>query len=356
MANRLAMLPIPVQSAVVHGLFSLPRPILRLIAGRPIRRDDQELALEMQVLLRLMALARAEFGSGEDVADARRGHTEQAPIVQGPPVEPVATREIPVPGDGGPIRTRLYTPLGLTEGSPLLIFYHGGGFALCDLDTHDNVCRFLARESAVRVLSVDYRLAPEYPFPAGLRDCIAAFSYAAEHATELGIDPEAIALGGDSAGGNLSAVVAHRAALDGGMRPAFLLLLYPVVDFTRRTRSRELFGEGFFLTDAAMRRLQGYYLGIDQLADPRASILLAEDLSGLPPTYLATAGFDPLRDEGAAFGRRLAEAGVPVTVHCQPDLIHGYANFLAVGPRPREAMAEAAGALRTGLALRVKLD
>lgn len=355
MANLMAKLPVGVQASVVRTLFSLPRPILRLFAGKPIRRDSQELALEMQVLLRLLKLTGFEFAGGTDLRICRRQHSEQAPIAQGPTIEPVAVRALSIPGDHGPINARLYTPIGLAEGSPLLIFYHGGGFVLCDLDTHDNACRFLAREANVRVLSVDYRLAPEHPFPAGADDSLTAFRWAAVHAESLGIDPEAIALGGDSAGGNLAVGVALQAALAGEPRPVFLLLFYPVTDLTRRTHSRELFGEGFFLTDRAMLRCEGYYLTNPELAaDPRISILLAEDLSVLPPTYLATAGFDPLRDEGEEFGRRLLEAGVPVVLHRQSDLLHGYANFFLIGPRPLQAMAEAAGALRTGLALRSK--
>jgi acetyl esterase len=164
------------------------------------------------------------------------------------------------------------------------------------------------------------------------------------------VDPARIAVGGDSAGGNLAAVTSQVTTRRGGPAPKFQLLFYPATDFSTRRRSRDLFGVGLFLTDADMDWFEGHYVpaGTD-LTDPRLSPLLAEDLSGLPPAYIATAGFDPLRDEGEAYAKRLQEAGVPTALSRQPDLMHGYVSFLGVGRRFREATMEAAGALRLGL-------
>ena len=236
----------------------------------------------------------------------------------------------------------------------MLVYLHGGGWVVCDLDTHDNLCRFLAREAGMLVLSVDYRLAPEHRFPAAVDDSLAAFRFAVEQAAELGADSRAVAIGGDSAGANLAAVVSQISVSEGGPVPSFTLSIYPVTDLSAKRRSYELFRDGFVLTEAHMDWYRAHYLGDDSLAeDPRASPLLVDDLSGLPPTYIATAGFDPLRDEGEEYARRLGEAGVPVALKRQPGLIHGFANAVGSTRFGRLAMQEAAGALRTGLATRL---
>ena len=185
-----------------------------------------------------------------------------------------------------------------------------------------------------------------------MEDAVTAFAYAREHAADLGCDPGAIALGGDSAGGNLAAVAAHLAVRAGRAVPAFLLLLYPHCDTANRSASRRLFTTGFGLTDVDIEWFTDQYLptGADR-SDPRASIVLADDLTAMPPTYLVTGGFDPLRDEGEAFAHRLAQAGTKVVLRREPDLIHGFANMLGISVRCREAVAQAAGALRVGLTL-----
>jgi len=232
-----------------------------------------------------------------------------------------------------------------------LVYFHGGAWVTGSLDSHDPLCRFLAAHAGVRVLSVGYRLAPEHPFPTAVEDAAAAFGYAKEHADDLGADPDAVAVGGDSAGGGLAAVVAHLAVRAGHPGPAFLLMFYPHCDTANRSVSRELFGDGFGLNDADIEWYTDQYLppGVDR-SDPRVSIALAEDLSGLPPTYVATGGFDPLRDEGELLASRLAEAGVSVVLRREPDLMHGFANMLGISVRCREAVAQGAGALRVGLA------
>jgi acetyl esterase len=343
-------LPPRVEATAARVVFGLPGPARRLIAGKPIRLDGQELALDAQLLLRLQQIAGFEMAQ-ETPELARERLASSAPLASGRPIQPVSTREVSIPDAHGGIPATLYTPQGVREPSGLLVFFHGGGWVIGTRASHDNAARFFAWHAGVRVLSVEYRLAPEHPFPAAVDDAVAAFDYAHAKAGDLGVHPDRIAVGGDSSGGNLAAVVAQLATGRGGPAPAFQLLLYPGVDASARRRSRELFSRGFFLTDADMTWYLDHYAppGTD-LADPRLSPLLAQDFAGLPPAYIGTAGFDPLRDEGEAYAEKLRAAGVPTALSRQPDLIHGYVNFLGVGRRFREATAEAAGALRLGLA------
>jgi acetyl esterase len=264
---------------------------------------------------------------------------------------PVAhVEEVQVPGPASAVRARLYVPSQAAGPMPLLVYLHGGGWVICDLDTHDNVCRFLARQAEVIVLSVDYRLAPEHRFPAAVEDALAAFRFAVENAAELG-GGERVAIGGDSAGGNLAAVVSQLAAAEGGPAPAFQLMFYPATDLSRKWPSYGLFGEGFYLTEGDMDWFRNHYLADEESArDHRASPLLAESLSGLPPAYIATAGFDVLRDEGEQYGHRLREAGVAVSLRRHSGLVHGLANAVGVGRVGRMVLLEAAAALRAGLA------
>jgi acetyl esterase len=331
--------------------YALPGGVRRALAGRPLRMEGQTLDPDMQLLLRLERLT-AE-GATDSPARRRRHQEVAAGLVGGRPSAAVSVSAMTVPGGQGEVPARLYVPDGLPAGSPLLVFLHGGSWVTGSLDTHEALCRYLALHAGVRVLSIDYRLAPENPFPAAVDDALAAFRYALTHAGELGADPAAVAMGGDSAGANLSAVTAYLTARAGEPTPAFLLLLYPPCDAVNLARSREQFGRGFLLTEADIEwAMDRYFPSPPDRGDARASTLLADDLSGLPPTYLATAGFDPLRDEGEMYARRLAEAGVPVVLRRHPDLIHGFANMIGISPRCREAVAEAASALRMGLAHR----
>ncbi|WP_091456977.1 alpha/beta hydrolase [Actinokineospora iranica] len=340
--------PIQVQAAFVRAVFALPRPLRRLIAGQPTRIDGQELALDAQLLLTLDKMAGHSFV--DRTPERSRAMLDRSRhLVSGVPIEPVTVRGLTLDDD---IPARFYTPAEVGEDAPLLVFYHGGGWVLGTLDSHDNTCRFLAKHAKVKVLSVDYRLAPEHPFPAAAEDAYSAFRYAVAHAPELGVNPDLIAVGGDSAGGNLAAVTAYQAVRAGGPRPAFQLLFYPGTDATARRRSRDLFADGFFLTSENIDWFTNHYCpDTERRADPLFSVLRADDLTGMPPAYIATGGFDPLRDEGEEFAHKLAAAGVPVALSRHPDLIHGYVNFIGIGTRFREATAEAAGALRTGLAM-----
>ncbi|MEV0053801.1 alpha/beta hydrolase [Saccharopolyspora shandongensis] len=351
MSKVLELVQPSLEAAVVRGVFALPKPARRLLAGRAIRLDDQELALDAQLLLKLMRLAGHEQLSAATPEIARAGMRRSTKITAGQvPGVVVADRRIPTAS--GDLAARLYRPRELSEPGPLLVFFHGGGWVIGDLDSHDDLCRFLAKHAGIRVLSVDYRLAPEFPFPAALDDAIDAYRFVVENAAELGTSPDAIAVGGDSAGGNLAASVALHATRSGSAKPVFQLLIYPAVDATARRRSRELFANGFLLTDGDMDWFMNHYVPEEDVRhDPRLSVLLAEDLSGLPTAHVVTAGFDPLRDEGEEYARRLAEAGVPVIARRFPDLIHGFANLRPIGGRFQEALFEIVGTLRAGLEL-----
>jgi acetyl esterase len=221
-----------------------------------------------------------------------------------------------------------------------------------DIETHDVVCRELANAGGCMVASVEYRLAPEHRFPVAAEDCYAVTTWLAAHAGELGVDAKRIAVGGDSAGGNLSAVVAQLARDRGGPALAFQLLIYPATDAARDSVSHRENGQGYLLTSDAMTWFLGHYLGNDASlhGDPRCSPLRANDFRGLPPALVITAEYDPLRDEGEAYGERLRAAGVPVTVTRYPGMIHGFFAMGAFLDQGRTAVAEAARALRTALA------
>ena len=252
-------------------------------------------------------------------------------------------------GPGGSLGLRIYTPQG--DGPfPLMVFYHGSGFVVCSLDTHDAMCRNLCAGTGCVVVSVDYRLAPEHKFPAAPDDCLAATRWAVDNAGALRADTSRLVLAGDSAGGNLSAVVAQQTRIAGTRMPDFQLLLYPVTDLSRSFPSHEMFAEGYYLTLPLMRWFADHYLGdAGKARDPMASPLLQADLSGLPPAFLATAGWDVLRDEGRAYAERLLEAGVAVEYRNYDRLIHGYFSMGGVVREASRAFDDAVAALRGGL-------
>jgi acetyl esterase len=325
-----------------------------MLFGAPPRLEGQELAPDIHVLLELARrTGETSLVEGRTVEQARAENLEGVPVVCGPPRPMARVEAISIPGPGSEIPARLYVAPGAPEPpQPLLVYYHGGGWVIGDLETHDGLCRFLAAHSGCRVLSIDYRLAPEHPFPAAVEDAAAAFAWAAEHASELGADPARIAVAGDSAGGNLATGVCLGARDAGGPQPAMQLLLYPVTDVVGEQASRETFAEGFLLTRNDMQWFEDHYVpnGCDP-DDPRASMMGARDVSNLPPAYVATAGFDPLRDEGEIYAERMREAGVSVVLRRHSGLIHGFANLTAICPNARSAMLELAGALRMGLGL-----
>jgi acetyl esterase len=254
------------------------------------------------------------------------------------PEEDVEDRSIP--GPAGPLRLRLYRPrAAAAQPVPLVTFFHGGGWVIGDIDTHDGSCRILSRRTGAVVVSVDYRLAPEHPFPAALDDCDAAVTWVAAHARDLGGDPAHLAVAGDSAGGNLAAAVTLRARDRGGPALCAQALVYPAVDFTTVRPSQVRNGEGYLLTAAAIRWFSAQYLADHDPADPRASPLLA-DHTGLPPAVVATAEFDPLHDEGTAYADALRAAGVEVDHLDFPGLVHGFMGLGSLSPASARAADE----------------
>ena len=257
-----------------------------------------------------------------------------------------------VPGPAGEIPIRIYAPVG-TAPFPVLVYFHGGGWVIGNLDTHDGICRSLANRVGCLVVSVDYRLAPEHTFPAAPEDCYAATRWLAEHAGSLGGDKGRIAVGGDSAGGNLAAVVALMARDRGGPKLAFQLLVYPATDTDFETRSYRENSEGYFLARADMVWFWNHYAPRDEdRRNPYASPLRAASLRGLPPALVITAEFDPLCDDGNAYAARLREDGVPVRLSRQDGLIHGFFQMGAVIDRGRASVDEAARALKDAFATR----
>jgi acetyl esterase len=251
--------------------------------------------------------------------------------------------ELTVTGAGGtPLPARGYWPAAEDgQAAPLVVYFHGGGWALCDLDTSDALCRNMARLAGVIVVSVAYRLAPEHRFPIPAQDAYAATSWAAEHAAELGADPARIAIGGDSAGGNLAAATALMARDRGGPDIAHQLLIYPVTDHDFTTASYRDNGDAFFTTARHMRWYWEQYLGPGgDGSDPLASPLRAQDLSGLPSARIVTAQYDPLRDEGEAYAERLRAAGVDATVRRYDAMFHGFFGFPQIAPVVERANEE----------------
>ncbi len=275
------------------------------------------------------------------IADARSlMAARDIPGMRKPEVASVVERSIA--GPGGPLTLRIYTPRGAGP-FPLMSFFHGGGFVLCSLDTHDGMCRNLCAGIGCVVVSVDYRLAPEHKFPAALDDCLAATRWTAEHADELKGDATRLMVAGDSAGGNFAAVTALRARDEGGPRLCAQMLIYPVTDhYSADLPSMRDNAEGYGLTRAAMRYYWDHYLNDASearhaLAAPRH----AASLANLPPTLIVTAEYDPLRDEGEDYGAALVRAGVPVTLRRWLGVNHGFFFFPGVVERATSAVDEA---------------
>jgi acetyl esterase len=324
-----------------------PRLQVRLSGKPPVQIDGDTLAPEAQLLLAVLDRRREPPLETLSPAEARQARGRLTAAYAGRPVPVDSVQDVEINGPV-PLKARHYAPPEPGGPHPLLVYYHGGGFTYGDLDTHDGACRILCRHAGAHVLAIDYRLAPEHPFPAAVDDAWAALRWAFENAGRLGADPGRVGVGGDSAGGNLAAVSSQIAARDGGPAPALQLLIYPATDMTTRHRSRELFREGFLLTDPEMDWYTDNYLGTARAhaGDPRASPLVAENLSGLAPAFVVTAAFDPLRDEGEAYARALQAAGTPTTLRRFPGFIHGFINAAGVSRTARDALVEIAGMTR----------
>jgi acetyl esterase len=301
---------------------------------------------QCKAFLDMLASAGATPLEQLPVAEARKAPL--AMIELGGPEEPVAQVENrTIPGPSQPIPIRVYRPMK-KETLPALMFFHGGGFVICNLDTHDRQCRALANASGCAVISVDYRLAPEHKYPAAVEDAYAATQYLAEHAAEFGIDSSRIAVGGDSAGGNLAAVVSLLSRDRGGPRLKFQLLIYPLVDFEDKSPSMRQFGQGdHFLTIEGMDWFKKSYLAsADAAREPSASPINATDFRGLPPAMVITAECDPLRDQGEAYARKLEAAGVQVELKRYEGMIHPFLSLAGIIDAGKTAIADAAAAIR----------
>ncbi|MDB4937517.1 MAG: Alpha/beta hydrolase fold-3 domain protein [Labilithrix sp.] len=336
---------------VMKGLCSLPENVQIALSGKkPIVIDGHTLAPELQLLL----AANEKRGQMTLTTPAalRKQQSEAARLISGRPTRVGSVRDLDIDGAAGKLRARHYAP-ERAEGAPLLVFFHGGGFVFGDLDTHDAPCRVLCRHGGMHVLAVDYRLAPENPFPAPVEDALAALRWAQAHAAELGADPARVGVGGDSAGANLSAAIAQLAVRDGGAPPACQMLVYPAVDRTRPYPSIELFAEGFFLTRASIDWFHRQYSGAPGVhdRDPRLGPLHAESHADLAPALVVTAGFDPLRDEGEAYAAALQAAGTTTVLRRFDALIHGFFNMVGVSPACRDAVIEIAGVTRALFAI-----
>jgi acetyl esterase len=321
-----------VETLAAQRLGRLPPRVQRRLSGRPpIVIDGQRLEADVQLMLALRErLGEPVFDEHLTVERARELTREEAFLARGTHTVPVGgVEELKVEG----LPARLYTSAEPGE-KPLLLYLHGGGFVVGDLDTHDSPCRMLCRHAGVDVLAVEYRKAPENPFPSYVDDARTAFKWASERY-------ERVAVAGDSAGGNLAATIAIEFA------PALALLIYPAVDATVERRSRKLFGKGFFLTDELMQWYTGHFLPEgSNPADPLISPILSSRLSESAPALVVTAGFDPLRDEGEAYAEALAAAGVPVLTRRFPGLFHGFINSTGASPSSHDALVEVAGMTR----------
>ena len=287
--------------------------------------------------------------------EARRLYLERRHFTQPPAPQVAELRSLTAHGPHGAIPLRLYRPMkpgagGSADALPVLVYFHGGGWVIGDLDTHDTLCRELANGAGIAVIAVDYRLGPEHRFPAAVDDCIAATRWVHAQAAELGLDANRIAVGGDSGGGNLAAVVALTLRGDAGLKLAFQLLIYPATDMRRGAPSHTHNGQGYLLTRETMDYFHDHYITDPALdLDWRASPLLHPDLAGLPPALVLTAGYDPLRDEGLQYANALTDAGNRSTHVCFERQFHGFILMGRVLDEANAAVSLCAAELRREL-------
>ena len=310
------------------------------------------MALDPQVkaILDQMAEAGGPKLSEMDAASAREVFRQMSTTFDNSDVPVGGVEDRKIPGPGGDIPIRIYTPVA-AGGSPVaaLVYYHGGGWVVGDIDSHDATCRTLSQTSGCKVISVDYRLAPESKFPAAADDAYAALAWVEKNAMEIGVDPNRIAVGGDSAGGNLAAVACLMARDKNGPHIAFQLLIYPVTQIGIDSASRKELAEGYFLETETMRWFEEQYVDASDADNPYASPLKAQNLSGLPSAYVITAGFDPLKDEGKAYADGLRAAGVDVQYVNYDGMIHGFIALTALVENAATAVAETGAALKKAL-------
>jgi acetyl esterase len=354
---NLTMLPPALVRASTHALMRLPRPILAALGAARARVtiNGQRLDPQIAALLAMHDLVGPPPIEHGDPASARllmaRGF---APFGE-PPRPMAAVRDLaiapPLGGPRGHVSVRLYRPGQAQPRGPAVIFFHGGGGMVGSVDVYDSVCRVIAGDTGMVVISVEYRLAPEHPFPAGFEDTLAAYGWVRDHAAALDIDPARLAVAGDSMGGNFAAALCQHARDHDLPMPALQVLLYPGLDCTLSCQSLQTFAHGYLLTASTVRWFVAHYLADeDHRWDVRASPLFAARLGGLPPALIITAGHDPLRDDGRLYAERLERAGVTVRYRCEAGLIHGYVSLTGVVAEARRAVTRMNADIRALLA------
>jgi len=347
------MADIAFQRFTLKALLSLPTPILRALSGGGVVfQGGRTLDPRLQYLANA---ARSRGLAGAITPEALRASSTAAlALVAGDPEPGVRTERLTIDAPQGAIPARAYRPEGQDPAAPILVFAHFGSGVIGDLETCDIFCGILARIARCLVLSIDYRLAPEHRFPAGLDDVMAAYRWARDNAARFGAAADKAAIGGDSMGGAFAAVIAQDLKRAGEPQPVLQLLIYPAVDLASETQSMTTYANAYPLSRGLMDWFAAQYLGAGgDPTDPRASPLCAQDLSGLAPAIVVTAGFDPLVDQGEAYAKRLRDAGVPVVYRCYDGLAHAFTAFTGAAPAADIACREIAGLVREGFEGRI---
>ncbi|WZH37803.1 MAG: alpha/beta hydrolase [Microbacterium enclense] len=324
-----------------RALGSLPPAVLRAAAGAPVTIDGNALHPAVQTSLKVMNSSPGARFEELPLPDAR-AHIEREAWTFASGTRLAQREDISIPTRDGAVRGRVYRARLDRPARGTVVYFHGGGWVLGSIDSGDAVCRTLAVTTGMTVVSVDYRLAPEFPFPRGMNDAVDAFRWTRDNAARWGGTPGTVGVGGESAGGNLAAIISNVARDDDAGAPAFQILFCPVTDLSRKRRSYALFRDGFFLTETQMDWYAAHYLsGGGSADDPLVSPILTDDLAGVAPAYVAVSGFDVLRDEGVDYAARLEAAGVPTTLVTHTGQIHGFFNACGALRDAREAVAEA---------------
>ncbi|NBC21176.1 MAG: alpha/beta hydrolase fold domain-containing protein [Alphaproteobacteria bacterium] len=331
------------QATIARTLLKLPGSwLVRLSGGKPVEIGGRRLDPHFQFLAH--GAQKQPPMSSLSAQEGRAASAAGLAMFAAKPEPAVGWEDFTIPGPAAEIPVRLYRPEAQDPSAPMMVFCHFGGGVIGDLETCHAFCTMLAGIVRAPVLSVDYRLAPEHPWPAGLEDCEAAYEWALKHAGEYGAPAGEAAIGGDSMGGNFAAIIAQEARRQARPKPRLQLLIYPATDVSRAFPSRETYGETYPLSSETMDWFMGHYIpeGADR-ADPRISPGQEMDLSDLPPAIIATAGFDPLVDEGEDYARRLEAAGVATVYKCYDSLAHGFTAFTGAAPAADAACREIAG-------------
>jgi len=334
------------QKVILKVMLSLPTPVLRMMSGGGVVWQGGR-TLDPRLQFLAASARRMPAMSSLTPQEARAASAAGLAMMAGKSEPGVRTENLSIEGPGGPLRLRAYRPADQDSSAPLMVFAHFGGGVIGDLETCDAFCGMIARIARTAVLSVEYRLAPEHRFPAGLDDVLAAFRWGRDHAARFGAAPGVASIGGDSMGGNFAAIIAQDLKRAGEAQPALQLLIYPAVDVASETQSMTTYADAYPLSADTMTWFMGHYMAADaDPADPRLSPIKTEDLSGLAPAIVVTAGFDPLVDQGECYAKRLKDAGVPVIYRCYDSLAHGFTAFTGAIPAADTACREIAGFVR----------